>query len=161
MTPDQVTLFGSEMGVTRTPGFQPGKHVRSTAPSLQECLAAVRPERIDVRAEASCTSFQLHGVLEDLRRSGMDGYELWVGGDRVGRFAFLSETPDCEVSDVYLGPATETRMSHGHLAATTGRVAVSRVVLVCDLGTDLGRLVPVLRKLDGKQVKMSLHTGPY
>jgi hypothetical protein len=161
MTPDQVTLFGSEMGVTRTPGFQPGKHVRSTAPSLQECLAAVRPEKIDVRAEASCTSFQLHGVLEDLRRSGMDGYDLWVGGDRVGRFAFLAETPDCEVSDVYLGPATETRMSHGHLAAMSTKVVASRVVLVCDLGTDLGRLVPVLRKLDGKQLKMSLHTGPY
>lgn len=91
----------------------------------------------------------------------MGSYELWVGGERVGRFEFLAEKPECEVSDVYLGPATAARMSHGHVVAMTTEVAAARVALLCDYGAELGRLVPVLRKLDGKQLQISLHTGPY
>ena len=150
------------MASSRTPGFLPdGFHSKPGLPALSACLKLRAAPTVVLQLGRKVTTFQLAAVLRDARAAGCAWFELHVGGRRVGRFGLSAGQEQLSVEDLYLGPATAKRISFGALVRTRKPPPVSRVRLTVDHGRTVASLVAGLRKLDGKQLWLTLHTGPY
>jgi hypothetical protein len=150
------------MASSRTPGFLPdGSHNKPGLVALRACLEQRGAPTVVLQLGRRVTTFQLGAMLRDARVAGCKGFELHVGGRQVGRYGFSAGQEQLSVEDMYLGPATAKRISYGALARSRKPPRVARVRLVLDYGRPVVAFVPGLKKLDGMQLRLTLHTGPY
>lgn len=158
----RIQVGRQKVASSRTPGFLPdGFHNKPGLYALRACLEQRNAPTVVLRLGPKVTTFQLAAMLRDARAAGGQGFELYVGGRRVGRFGFLAGQEQLSVEDMYFGPATAKRIPFGALARSRKPPPAKRVRLELDYGRPVAAFVPGLKKLDGAQLRLTVHTGPY
>ncbi|MBN2496863.1 MAG: hypothetical protein JXR96_19890 [Deltaproteobacteria bacterium] len=165
-----LRLDGERVSAPGPAGFAYSPFFDPALPRLEDALRARKVRRVSIRvsgrekpANERLTTLSLRNLLPELKAAQVASWQLVLDGKPCAEVSILRAKADIEACDLSFG---ESRSGGVHRVpvrwlAEHPSEKKRRIHLVLDFGGSMPQVCEVLRSVDGDEVDLSIHTGPY
>jgi len=164
---DSLLLDGRPVASFGPAGFINRPFAHPDLPELMDVLTISWVSHVTIRVEdpdtRPLTALELRTVLAEFEAAGLTGWSLEVGQEYCGRVSILIEPPEVRACDLTFGASFQHGVHHLPVQSLHRQIGppARRVHLELDLSTPIPLVCDALSRVDGDEIRLFVHSGPY